>query len=74
MICLDLKCKSESWKQTVMADRMMALLVITREFTFVNRRKNRKNVANEENNEKLMALINGDDNNISLLTVIGRSG
>ena len=56
-----------------MADRMMALLVITREFTFVNRRKNRKNVANEENNDKLMALINGDDDIISLLTVIGRS-
>ena len=49
-----------------MADRMMALLVITREFTFVNRRKNRKNMANEGNNEKLMALINGDDDIISL--------
>ena len=52
---------------------MMALLVITREFTFVNRRKNRKNMANEGNNEKLMGLINGDDDIISLLTVIGRS-
>ena len=48
---------------------MMALLVITREFTFVNRRKNRKNMANEGNNEKLMGLING----VSLLTVIWRS-
>ena len=51
---------------------MMALLVITREFTCVNRRKNRKNMAHEENNEKLMALINGYDV-ISLLTAIGRS-
>ena len=56
-----------------MADRMMALLVITREFTCVNRRKNRKNMAHEENNEKLMALINGFDDVISLLTAIGRS-
>ena len=56
-----------------MADRMMALLVITREFTCVNRRKNRKNMAHEENNEKLMALINGYDDVISLLRAIGRS-
>ena len=52
---------------------MMALLVITREFTCVNRRKNRKNMAHEENNEKLTATINGDNVIISLLTAIGRS-
>ena len=56
-----------------MADRMMALLVITREFTCANRRKNRKNMAHEENNEKLTATINGDNVIISLLTAIGRS-
>ena len=36
---------------------MMALLVITRESTCVNRRKNRKNMAHEESNEKLREAI-----------------
>ena len=73
MICWDSKYKSGSWEQTVIADRMMALLVITREFTCVNRRKNRRNMAHEENNEKLIATINGDVDIISLLRAIGWS-